>query len=67
MLKTELKNRRLPALRSREEMKEIMQREVYGYLPDVDFEISVSEPELVEQRLMCGQVHHSFVNMTISV
>ena len=67
MLKTELKNRCLPALRSREEMKEIMQREVYGYLPAVDFSISVSEPETVEKRLMCGQVHHSFVNLTISV
>ncbi len=67
MLKTELKNRALPALKSREEMKEIMQREVYGFLPQVDYEISVSEPEYVEQRLMCGQVHHSYVNLTIII
>ena len=36
MLKQELLNRNLPELRSREEMVEIMQREVYGYLPKND-------------------------------
>ena len=39
-----LKQRGLPALQSREEMLEILQREVYGYLPEkprtVSFEVT---------------------------
>lgn len=67
MLSQELKERKLPPLKSREEMKEIMQREVYGYLPDVPFTYSVSEPETVEERYCCGEVCFSFVNMTIDI
>lgn len=63
----EIKKRELPPLKSREEMIEIMQREVYGYLPNVDFSISVSEPQLVEGRYCCGTVKHSFVTMTVNV
>ena len=37
MLKQELQKRNLPELKSREEMVEIMQREVYGYLPKNNF------------------------------
>ena len=33
MLNQMLKNKGVPALKTREEMLEIMQREVYGYLP----------------------------------
>ena len=47
---TELKKRELPPLKTREEMIEIMQREVYGYLPDVPFKIEVSEPQIIERR-----------------
>ena len=65
MLYTELKNRNLPELKSREEMREIMQREVYGYLPEVKYSWSVSEAVDVEKRFMCGTVFHSYVNMTI--
>ncbi len=66
-LKNELKNRCLPPLLSREEMIEIMDREVYGYLPSVEYEISTSEPEFVDTRYKCGTVEHTFVNMTITV
>ena len=67
MLKNELIKRNLPPLKTREEMKEIMQREVYGYLPDVPFTYSVSEPVLIEDRYCCGEVHFSYVNMTINI
>ncbi|MBO5286908.1 MAG: hypothetical protein J6B34_02155 [Clostridia bacterium] len=64
---TDLKNRCLPPLLSREEMVEIMQREVFGYLPQVDFTLSVSEPESIYHCYCLGDVEHSFVNMTITV
>ena len=67
MLQTELKNRNLPALKSREEMKEIMQREVYGYLPEKEFSWSVSEPTVIEDRYCCGEVVFSYVDMTINI
>lgn len=67
MLSQELKNRDLPPLKSREEMKEIMQREVYGFLPDVPFTFSVSEPTVLENRYDCGNVTYSYVNMTVNI
>lgn len=67
MLSQELKKRKLPPLKSREEMKEIMQREVYGYLPDVPFLYSVSEPVVIEERYCCGEVAFSCVEMTITI
>ena len=67
MLYTALKNRNLPPLRSREEMSEIMQSEVYGYLPKVDFSISASEPVVLEQRYSCGEVHHSYVDLSVEI
>ena len=65
MLYKELINRDLPQLKTREEMVEIMQREVYGYLPKLDYQISVSEPEMVEARFCKGSVHYTKVNFTI--
>ena len=50
MLNQELKNRKLPELKTREEMVDIMQHEVYGYLPKNNFEWSVSEPKNIEIR-----------------
>lgn len=67
MLKTELKNRNLPPLRSREEMKDIMQREVYGYLPETEYSWSVTEPVTIDERYCCGEVHFTYVNMTIGI
>ena len=67
MLSQVLKERNLPALKSREEMKDIMQREVYGYLPDVPFTFTVSDPTLIEDRYCCGEVAFSFVEMTVNI
>ena len=65
MLQAELKKRALPALRSREEMMDIMQREVYGYLPSPRYTISADKPVKSEGRFACGNVTHSYVNLTV--
>ena len=66
MLKQELLNRNLPPLKSREEMVEIMQREVYGYLPKNDFEWSVSNYKRKDGRLAKGEVIYSTVDFTLT-
>ncbi len=66
MLNQELKNRNLPELRSREEMVEIMQREVYGYLPKKNFQWSVSNTKNIEIRFDRGNVIHSCVDFTLT-
>ena len=66
MLKQELLNRKLPALKSREEMIEIMQREEYGYLPENNFEWSVSNYKRVDGRLAKGEVIYSTVDFTLT-
>lgn len=65
-MKNELQKRNLPPLRSRDEMKEILQREVYGYLPDLPYEIHTGEPSFIEQRLDFGRVHFSQQDFTIT-
>ncbi len=67
MLSQVLKERNLPSLKTREEMKDIMQREVYGYLPDVPFSFTVSDPTMIEDRYDCGNVEFSYVNMTVNI
>ena len=66
MLKNEVKLRELPPLKDRLEMAEILQKEVYGYLPSVQYEMKVSEPVILERRFAKGKVHHSRVQMEIS-
>ena len=66
MLKQELLNRNLPPLKSREEMVEIMQREVYGYLPKNDFEWSVANYKRRDGRLAKGNVIYSTVDFTLT-
>ena len=66
MLKQDLLKRKLPPLLSREEMIEIMQREVYGYLPKNDFEWTVSNYKVVDRRLAKGNVLYSTVDFTLS-
>ena len=66
MLKQELLNRNLPPLKSREEMVEIMQREVYGYLPKNDFEWSVANYKRKDGRLDKGNVVYSTVDFTLT-
>jgi len=65
MILSELKKRNLPALKTREEMVEIMQREVYGYLPNISYKMSVSEPTMVEARFDKGNVHYTRAEVTI--
>lgn len=66
MLKKDLLNRNLPPLKSREEMVEIMQREVYGYLPKNDFELSVDNYKIIDGRFDKGNVVFSSVELTLS-
>ncbi len=66
MLKQELLNRNLPPLLSREEMVEIMQREVYGYLPKNDFKWSVENYKRKDGRLAKGNVIYSTVDFTLT-
>ncbi len=66
MLKQELNKRNLPPLKSREEMMEILQREEYGYLPENNFEISVSNEKLIESRFDKGNVALSVVDFTLT-
>lgn len=66
MLKQELLNRKLPPLKSREEMIEIMQREVYGYLPKNNFEINATNDKIIERRFDKGNVFLSSVDFTMT-
>lgn len=66
MLKQEILNRKLPPLKSREEMIEILQREEYGYLPKNNFKWSVSNQKNIEIRYAKGNVIHSCIDFTLS-
>jgi len=66
-LREEVKSRNLPPLKSRKEMVEIIQRELFGYLPNPKFEYSVSEPTDVESRYGYATVTMSYVTMTIKI
>ena len=66
MLQKELLKRNLPPLKSREEMSDILQKSVYGYLPTVDFELSATEPVVLERRYSCGRVVHSYIELTVT-
>ena len=61
----ELSERGLPPLRTREEMLDILQREVYGYLPQNACTVTASEPTRVEMRYMRSTVQHTYVNLTL--
>ena len=58
--------RKLPALKSREEMLDILLEEGYGRVPNIDYQVTVSEPVLEEERYCNNTVEHSIVNMTIT-
>jgi len=61
-----LKELDLPELRSREEMKKILLDYEYGYMPEVPYEVTVSEPQSIERRYCCGNAEVSRVEMTVS-
>ncbi len=67
MLKTELDKRALPPLKRREEMAEILQTHVYGHLPQVEYTLTATEPVPVEKRYVCGNVVHSYTQLTVTV
>ena len=58
--------RQLPALLDREKMVDLLLEDEYGRIPEIPYEISVSEPELVESRYCNDTVQHSTVNFTVT-
>jgi len=61
-----IKSRQLPACLNREEMIDLLLKNEYGYMPDIPYEISVSEPVRIEARYCNRTVEHSRVNMTVT-
>lgn len=64
-LQQELLRRHLPPLRPRDEMKEILQREVYGYLPQDHFAFVAGDEQIIDARLARGKVHISSLPFTL--
>ncbi len=61
-----IKERNLPDLLSREEMIDILVKEEYGTMPDLEYTVTVSDPVFVEKRYCDSTVHHSRVEMTVT-
>lgn len=62
-----LEKRALPPLKTREEMKEILLREQYGFMPETEYEISVRiTNECIEDRLDCKRCALSSAEMTVT-
>lgn len=66
-MREELERRALPPLKSRAEMADVLQRCVYGYLPQPAYTVSATEPTAVESRYACGAVAHSFTELSVTV
>ena len=66
MLNAELQKRKLPPLKSRAEMADVLQKCVYGYLPQVEHTLCASDPVTVERRYACGRVAHSYTELTVT-
>lgn len=64
-IRDDLRKRNVPPLRSREEMVEIVQHEIFGYLPKVPATWSVSKPTEIDPWYMSGTVCHSYVDFTV--
>ena len=61
-----LKGLCLPELQDRETMKKILLDNEYGYIPDTPYEVTVSEPKLLEGRFCCGTAKLSQVQLTVT-
>ncbi|MBQ7108954.1 MAG: hypothetical protein IJN99_01170 [Clostridia bacterium] len=61
-----LKERNLPDFLSREEMVNLLQENEYGFLPDIEYTMDVSEPKIIERRYVGGKAVHSSVDITIT-
>ena len=66
MLQQLVESRHLPPLKSRAEMLDIVLREEFGYLPDLPFTMTVSEPTEVDIVLGRGECTLDRVDMTIT-
>ena len=49
-----LQEANLPKLLDREQMKKILLDNEYGYVPNIPYEMTVSEPKMLEGRFCCG-------------
>ena len=56
----------LPELQDRESMKKILLENEYGYMPEIAYEVAVSEPKNLEGRYCEGTAMLSQVEMTIT-
>lgn len=61
-----LKERNLPKIPDRAKILKILQENEFGYLPDVDYKVSVSEPKTIDRRLACGSIWLYNVTMTVT-
>lgn len=61
-----LQEANLPELLDREQMKKILLDNEYGYVPDIPYEVTVSEPKTLEARFCCGTAELSQVEFTIT-
>lgn len=67
MLKKMLKERKLPEFKSREEMLDIMQKEVYGYLPEPPESISFEEHRNFVYDFCANRATLTKVDITVKV
>ncbi len=67
MLKELVSERKLPKLLSAEDMKHLLLQDEYGFLPNVSYKMSVSEPVSIEKAYCSERAEHSYVDMTITV
>ena len=65
-LRQELARRKLPPFKSREEMKNVLLREEYGYFPDVPFTYSVRDAGVICSPLVCGKWPYHKMEMTLT-
>lgn len=61
-----LKETDLPALQDRETMVKLLMENEYGYMPEMPYEISVSEAKKLEGRYCCGKAALSRVEFTVT-
>jgi len=61
-----INKRQLPPFRSREEMLDLLLKNEYGYFPEPEYKITVSEPVTVCKRYCDSKVTQSRVHMTVT-
>lgn len=65
-VKALLQSRQLPQLLSREEMVAQLLENEYGYMPELDYTVQVSDPISADARYCNCTVEHSYVNITVT-